>query len=105
MISSVATGLFASDFVRQCGVLRDNSRRVRVIDSHTAGEPTRVVISGGSDRGYDSLVERLERFRREYDDFRSAVINEPRGSDALVGALLCAPFHDARVNGVVFFYN
>jgi 4-hydroxyproline epimerase len=80
-------------------------KRVRVIDSHTAGEPTRVVISGGPDLGYDSLAERLERFRNEFDDFRSAVINEPRGSDALVGALLCAPVDDTCVTGVLFFNN
>ena len=80
-------------------------KRVRVIDSHTAGEPTRVVISGGPDLGYDSLAERLRRFRNEYDDFRSAVINEPRGSDALVGALLCAPLDDTCVTGVLFFNN
>src|SRR5689334_3429738 len=77
--------------------------RVRVIDSHTAGEPTRVVISGGPELGYDSLAERLVRFRNEHDDFRSAVINEPRGSDALVGALLCAPLDDTCVTGVLFF--
>src|SRR5689334_13920648 len=66
--------------VRQCAA-EETMKRVRVIDSHTAGEPTRVVISGGPDLGYDSLAERLQRFRNEYDDFRSAVINEPRGSD------------------------
>jgi 4-hydroxyproline epimerase len=48
-------------------------KRVKVIDSHTAGEPTRVVISGGPELGYESLSERLERLRNEYDDFRSAV--------------------------------
>src|SRR6185369_12494990 len=82
-----------------------SSRRVHVIDSHTAGEPTRVVISGAPDLGYGSLAERLERFRSEHDDFRSAVINEPRGSDALVGALLCAPLDDTCVTGVLFFNN
>src|SRR5690349_19628217 len=80
-----------------------SSRRSRVIDSPPAGEPTRVVISGGPDLGYGSLAERLERFRSEYDDFRSAVINEPRASDALVGALLCAPLDDTCVTGVLFF--
>jgi 4-hydroxyproline epimerase len=82
-----------------------SSRRVKVIDSHTAGEPTRVVISGAPDLGYGSLAERLERFRSEHDDFRSAVINEPRGSDALVGALLCDPLDDTCVTGVLFFNN
>jgi 4-hydroxyproline epimerase len=78
-------------------------RRVKVIDSHTGGEPTRVVVSGAPDLGHDSLSNRLERFRNEYDDFRSAVVREPRGSDALVGALLCAPVDDSCITGVIFF--
>ena len=63
--------------------------RIQVIDSHTGGEPTRVVISGGPDLGTGTLAERRARFRDDHDDFRSAVVNEPRGSDVLVGALLC----------------
>ena len=82
-----------------------NIRRVKVIDSHTGGEPTRVVISGGPDLGSDTLATRLERFRKQYDDFRSAVVNEPRGSDAIVGALLCAPLDDSCVTGVIYFNN
>ena len=62
--------------------------RVRVIDSHTGGEPTRVVIAGGPDLGAGPLTERRAIFRERFDWFRSAVVNEPRGSDVLVGALL-----------------
>jgi 4-hydroxyproline epimerase len=79
------------------------SRRIRVIDSHTGGEPTRVVISGGPELGNDALANRLKRFRDEYDDFRCAVVNEPRGSDAIVGALLCAPVEESCITGVIFF--
>ena len=82
-----------------------NIRRVKVIDSHTGGEPTRVVISGGPELGSDTLATRLERFRTHYDDFRSAVVNEPRGSDAIVGALLCAPLDNSCVAGVIYFNN
>jgi len=82
-----------------------NVKRVRVIDSHTGGEPTRVVISGGPDLGNDSLAQRVARFRETHDDFRSAVTNEPRGSDALVGALLCDPVDKTCVTGVIFFNN
>ena len=74
-------------------------QRIHVIDSHTAGEPTRVVISGGPDLGGGSVAERLQRFREQHDRFRSAIVNEPRGSDVLVGALLVEPA------GVVFFNN
>src|SRR5215216_994022 len=79
------------------------TRRIRVIDSHTGGEPTRVVISGGPDLGAGGLANRVERFRNEYDEFRSAVVNEPRGSDAVVGALLCPPVDESCVTGVIFF--
>ncbi|HEX3185955.1 MAG TPA: proline racemase family protein [Pyrinomonadaceae bacterium] len=82
-----------------------NTRRVKVIDSHTGGEPTRVVISGGPDLGSDTLAIRLERFRTEHDDFRSAIVNEPRGSDAIVGALLCEPLDNTCVTGVIYFNN
>jgi 4-hydroxyproline epimerase len=80
-------------------------RRVQVIDSHTGGEPTRLVVSGGPDLGKDALADRLERFRHKYDTFRSAVVNEPRGSDVMVGALLCTPVDPSCAAGVIFFNN
>ncbi|GHO67733.1 hydroxyproline-2-epimerase [Ktedonobacter sp. SOSP1-52] len=81
-------------------------RYVDVIDSHTAGEPTRVVLEGGPDLGTGtSLSERLRIFREQFDWFRSAVINEPRGSDVLVGALLCQPVDPRCSAGVIYFNN
>jgi len=80
-------------------------QRVKVIDSHTGGEPTRLVVSGGPDLGAGALAERLERFRQHHDSFRSAVVNEPRGSDVVVGALLCEPVDRACAAGVLFFNN
>ncbi|MGA7924138.1 MAG: proline racemase family protein [Thermoplasmata archaeon] len=79
--------------------------RVRVIDSHTAGEPTRVVVEGGPDLGQGSLAERRDRLQMEFDWFRSSVINEPRGSDAVVGALVGPPHDPGCEVGVVFFNN
>lgn len=80
-------------------------QRVRVIDSHTGGEPTRVVLTGGPDLGSGPLAERVQRFRSEHDSFRSAVVNEPRGSDVMVGALLCEPADPTCAAGVIFFNN
>lgn len=80
-------------------------RTIRVIDSHTAGEPTRVVIDGGPDLGAGTMAERRERFRRDFDRYRSAIVNEPRGSDPVVGALLCAPADPTCAAGVIFFNN
>ncbi|MCI0682888.1 MAG: proline racemase family protein [Gemmataceae bacterium] len=79
--------------------------RIQVIDSHTGGEPTRVVIAGGPELGAGTMAECRDRLRQRHDDFRAAVVNEPRGSDVLVGALLCPPSDPACVAGVVFFNN
>ena len=78
---------------------------MHVIDSHTGGEPTRVVIEGGPQLGNGPLAERVERFRCDFDHYRAAVVNEPRGSDAMVGALLCQPFDPRCSAGVIFFNN
>lgn len=78
---------------------------IRVVDSHTGGEPTRVVISGGPELGTGTLAERQRLFAREHDPFRSAIVNEPRGSDVMVGALLLEPVDRSCVTGVIFFNN
>jgi 4-hydroxyproline epimerase len=80
-------------------------QRIVVIDSHTGGEPTRVVVSGGPDLGTGSLAERRELFRAQFDMFRSAAVNEPRGSDVTVGALLVPPVDENCAAGVIFFNN
>ncbi len=78
---------------------------ISVIDSHTGGEPTRVVISGGPPLGAGPLSKRREKFQQEFDGFRSAIVNEPRGSDVVVGALLVEPEDKSCVCGVIFFNN
>ena len=80
-------------------------QRVKVIDSHTGGEPTRLVVSGGPDLGRGELADRLNEFRQHHDSFRSAVVNEPRGSDVVVGALLCEPVDATCAAGIIFFNN
>src|ERR1700684_1992030 len=78
---------------------------IRPVDSHTAGEPTRVVLSGGPRLGNGPLKERMRRLAARHDHFRSAVVNEPRGSDVLVGALLVKPTDPECAAGVIFFNN
>ena len=81
------------------------SHRVAVIDTHTGGEPTRVVIDGGPDLGRGPLAGRRALFQAQFDAFRSAVVNEPRGSDVMVGALLVEPTDPGCAGGVIFFNN
>ncbi|MFM8286695.1 MAG: proline racemase family protein, partial [Planctomycetaceae bacterium] len=80
-------------------------RSIQVVDSHTGGEPTRVVLAGGPELGTGSMADRRELFRTRFDPFRSAVVNEPRGSDVLVGALLMPPHEPGCDLGVIFFNN
>lgn len=79
--------------------------RISIIDSHTGGEPTRVVFAGGPDLGAGSVADRARVFREKFDSFRSSVVNEPRGSDVIVGALLVEPVEPACSAGVIFFNN
>ena len=80
-------------------------RRIQIIDSHTGGEPTRLVIDGFPDLGTGSMAERRALLAERFDAYRAATVLEPRGSDVLVGALLCAPVDPTACAGVIFFNN
>ena len=66
-------------------------KRIPIIDSHTGGEPTRVVLGGVT-------ADQLETYRR-------AIICEPRGHEVIVGALLVEPKDSSSAAGVIFFNN
>lgn len=76
---------------------------MRVIDSHTGGEPTRVILSGGPDLGAGSLADRAARLQAEHRDFCASVLLEPRGHDAMVGALLLPPDDPNCAASVIYF--
>jgi len=80
-------------------------RHVRFIDSHTAGEPTRVILDAPLDLHGATLAEQCRSFAASFDAWRSAFVNEPRGSDVLVGALLVPPTRPDCAAGVIFFNN
>lgn len=80
-------------------------RQIEVIDSHTGGEPTRVVVAGGPDLGKGTALERRERFRNGFDVWRQGLIHEPRGNSVLVGALLLEPGLPQCAAAVVYFNN
>jgi 4-hydroxyproline epimerase len=79
--------------------------KISVIDSHTAGEPTRCVIAGGPDLGDGSLAARMDRLRSNHDGLRRAILCEPRGSDVVVGAWLLPSNLPACTAAVIFFNN
>ena len=78
---------------------------VHILDSHTEGEPTRLVVGGIPDIGGGPMAQRCQRFARDFDLFRSFVVQEPRGADHFVGALLLEPFEPDCAAGVLFFNN
>ncbi|WP_448111206.1 4-hydroxyproline epimerase [Pseudomonas lini] len=80
-------------------------KRITVIDSHTGGEPTRLVTAGFPDLGTGSMAERRKLLAEHHDQWRAACVLEPRGSDVLVGALLCTPVDPSACAGVIFFNN
>jgi 4-hydroxyproline epimerase len=75
------------------------------VDSHTEGEPTRVVISGWPPPAGATLAEQRQALVRDQDGLRQAVVCEPRGHDAVVGALLTPPVSAGAAAGVIFFNN
>ena len=77
-------------------------KRIDIIDSHTGGEPTRLVTNGFPDIRNGSMAERLVQLQTYHDHWRTAIILEPRGSDIIVGALLCKPVDPEAVAGVIF---
>ena len=80
-------------------------KRIPFLDSHTGGEPTRLIEDSFPDLGPGSVAERLSRLKSEHDTFRSQVLNEPRGSDVMVGALLVPPADPTCQLGVIYFNN
>lgn len=83
----------------------DRRTSLRVVDSHTGGEPTRVVVEGLPEFSSRSMLDLRDELAREYDWIRTLCIGEPRGFDAVVGAVLCESERDDCEAGVVFFNN
>lgn len=78
---------------------------IDVIDSHTEGEPTRVIVDGWPGGPGGTMEERRDHLRRHHDHLRRAIVCEPRGHDAIVGALLTPPIEAESESGVIFFNN
>ena len=87
------------------GALPTMPAAIRVVDSHTEGEPTRVVIDGWPQPVGATMADRAADLRARFDHLRRAVVCEPRGNDAIVGALLTPPVNPGSLAGVVFFNN
>lgn len=86
-------------------LMRHQTDRVQVLDSHTGGEPTRVIVTGGPALPAGSMARKLQHLREHFDYFRRAIVKEPRGSEIVVGALLCEAQDPLSSIGVIYFNN
>ena len=77
----------------------------KIIDSHTGGEPTRMVYNGFPDLVGDTIQDKLQSFKQNFDHLRQSIILEPRGNDVLVGALLLPASNPKATAGIIFFNN
>jgi 4-hydroxyproline epimerase len=84
--------------------MSDHFERLRVVDSHTGGEPTRIIVSGAPNPPAGSMAERLEWFKSNCDQLRRALVSEPRGSEVVVGAALFEP-NDSKCDAAVLYFN
>jgi len=76
---------------------------MHVVDSHTGGMPTRVILDGGPDLGSGPLSERARRLATEHEEFYKSVLLEPRGQPGMVAALLVKPEDPECTTGVIYF--
>ena len=97
---SAALAKRAGTFAKASGA---DARAVVVVDSHTEGEPTRVVLAGAPDLGDGTPESRRQRFDQNHGAWRKGVVDEPRGSEAVVGALILPPHHPEALATVLFF--
>jgi proline racemase len=84
---------------------KSESTSIRIIDSHTGGEPTRIVIEGGPDLGGGSMAQRRDVLRERYDWLRTSLCTEPRGSTWMIGAVLEKPVSPDAACGIIYFNN
>ncbi|GIX00771.1 MAG: 4-hydroxyproline epimerase [Pirellulaceae bacterium] len=82
-----------------------NCRQLRFIDTHTGGEPTRVLIDAPTELCSGSPEEVRQRLADQQDWLRQACILPPRGNEIIVGAIVTPAWRPSSDAGVVFFNN
>tara|TARA_S200000501_G_C20837914_1_gene750254 strand:- start:151 stop:1188 length:1038 start_codon:yes stop_codon:yes gene_type:complete len=79
--------------------------RVETLDTHTAGEPLRIIIGGFPNLKGETVLKKRSYFKENYDDLRSLILSEPRGHKDMYGALLVSPDTKDSDLGVIFIHN
>ena len=83
--------------------LPNSTLTISVVDSHTGGEPTRVVLDGFPALRGSTLLERRADVAGRLRRLATAIVDEPRGNEPMVAALLTPAVDERCVTGVIFF--
>jgi proline racemase len=76
-----------------------------VVDTHTMGEPTRIILQGFPELQGENMMERKKFLEKNYDFYRTALMLEPRGHRDMFGALITKPVSEEADLGVIFMEN
>ena len=81
------------------------SRWLNAVDTHTEGEPTRIITGGVGHLAGDSVSAKRDTFRRDLDHLRTALVAEPRGHKDMFGCVLTEPAGPDAEFGMFFMDN
>lgn len=75
---------------------------ITAVDSHTMGEPTRIILGGIPELKGKTMIDKKNYFMEKYDFIRTALMYEPRGHRDMFGAIITEPVNDAADFGILF---
>lgn len=77
-------------------------RFISVVDSHTGGDPTRIMVGGLPFIKGKTMIEKAEYFEKNFDNIRKMLLREPRGHRDMFGAALVEPVTENADLGIIF---
>ncbi len=79
--------------------------KITTIDTHTAGEPLRIVTNGIPELRGDTMLAKRRFMSKNYDHIRKHLMWEPRGHADMYGCIITQPVSQGADFGVIFMHN
>jgi proline racemase/trans-L-3-hydroxyproline dehydratase len=76
--------------------------KLEYVDTHTMGEPTRIIVDGLPPIIGDTMMEKKKYLEQNFDYIRTMAMHEPRGHRDMFGAMITEPIHEKAQMGVIF---
>ena len=99
-ISELNTVKTFNNMVKYCA--GDFKYNIYAVDTHTEGQPTRIIISGLPKIKGSTMIERKNYLQKNYDFIRKSLLHEPRGHKDMFGAIITPPIHEEADFGIIF---